>query len=147
MACRIFLDAGVLIAAFQGERQLRECALAILSQPLFEFWYNPLLRMEVTLQPAYQHRHVQLNFYNTYFQHASCFGDLNRMFEIGAQESVKHGIAVVDALHVATAHLAKCSALVTTEKPTKPMFRTSLVKVVSIIGMGKPAQTVQKLLT
>ena len=147
MACRIFLDAGVLIAAFQGERQLRECALAILSQPLFEFWYNPLLRMEVTLQPAYHRHRLELAFYDAYFGNASCYGDLDRMFEIGAKESVKHGIAVVDALHVATAHLAKCAALVTTEKPTKPMCRTTLVKVVSIVGMSKPTQAVERLLT
>jgi predicted nucleic acid-binding protein len=147
MAYRVFVDADVLIAAFQGERQLRDCAQAILSQQLFEFWYNPLLRMEVTVQPAYHKHTSELSFYNTYFSGAQCYGDLNRMFEVGHIEAAKHGIAVVDALHVATAHLAKCAVLVTAERDTKPMFRTRLVKVVSILGMSKTASTVHKLLS
>src|SRR5439155_966963 len=117
MAYRVFLDAAVLIAAFQGERRLRECALAILSEPLFDFWYNPLLHMEVMIQPTYQRHTLELAFYNEYFANASCYGDLNRMFDIGSREAMKHGISVVDALHVATAHLARCEILVTAEKP------------------------------
>lgn len=147
MAYRVFLDASVLINAFQGQQQLRECALAILSEPLFEFWYSPLLKMEVTLQPTYQRHNLALAFYNTYFSRSQCYGDLNRMFEVGSQQATKHGIAVVDALHIAAAHLAKCPYLVTAEKSTKPMFRTKLLKVVSILDMSKPAQAVQNLLT
>ena len=124
MAYRVFVDADVLIAAFQGEGQLRERALAVLSLPLVEFWYNPLLRMEVTIQPAYQRHSSELAFYNTYFSNATCYGNLNQMFELGYAEGMKHGIAVVDALHVATAHLAKCAVLATAERDTKPMFRT-----------------------
>ena len=145
MAYRVFLDADVLIAAFQGERQLRECALAILSEPLFEFVYDPLLKMEVMIQPTYQRHTLELAFYNEYFNHAKCFGNLNQMFEIGGREAMKHGIAVVDALHVAAAHLARCAVLVTAEKPTKPMFRTKLIRVVSILGMTRPTQAVQLL--
>ena len=146
MAYRVFLDADVLIAAFQGEQPLRDCALAILSEPLFEFIYNPLLKMEVMIQPTYHRHNLELAFYNEYFKNATIFGDLDRMFEIGSREAMKHGIAVVDALHIATAHLAKCSALVTAEKDTKPMFRTKLVKVVTILGMSRPVHAVQKLL-
>src|SRR5690242_394635 len=108
MAYRIFLDAGVLITGFRGERQLRECALAILGQTLCEFWYNPLLHMEVMIQPTYHKKKLELEFYNEYFNNANCFGDLDRMFQIGSREAMKHGISVVDALHIATAHLAKC---------------------------------------
>lgn len=146
MAHRVFLDADVLIAAFQGERQLRECALAILSEQLLDFVYSPLLRMEVMIQPTF-HRHThEVSFYNEYFKNATCFGDLDRMFEIGSLEAMKHGIAVIDALHIATANLAKCAVLVTAERPTKPMFRTNLVRVVSILGVSKPTQAL-KLLT
>jgi predicted nucleic acid-binding protein len=143
---RVFLDSGVLIAAFQGEPALRECALAILDEPLIDFWYSPLLKLEVTIQPAYQKHTLELQFYNEYFKNATCWGNLDRMFEIGGREAIRHGIALVDALHVATAHLARCAVLVTTEKPTKPMFRTELVKVVSIFGVAKPPSIVRKLL-
>lgn len=142
MPFRVFVDAAVLINAFQGERQIRDCALEILSHPLIEFWYSPLLRMEVTIQPAFCRRASELKFYETYFSSAQCYGDLNRTFEVGHKDAMKHGIAVIDALHIASAHLAKCAVLVTAEKPTKPMFRTVLVKVVSIYGVTKPANAV-----
>jgi predicted nucleic acid-binding protein len=45
---------------------------------------------------------------------------------------MKHGIPVMDALHIAAASLAKCEALVTAEKASKPIFRTRLVPVFSI---------------
>jgi len=57
------------------------------------------------------------------------------MFEVGQPEAIKHGIPVIDALHVAAANLARCKILITTEKTTKPIFRTTLVSVVSIQGM------------
>src|SRR5579862_4614433 len=111
MACRIFLDADVLIAAFQGEPGIRDCAQAFLSESRFNFVYSPLLRMEVMIQPVYHRRTDEISFYNTYFQSASCWGQLDRMFEIGSQDAMKHGISVFDALHVATAHLSGCAAL------------------------------------
>jgi len=74
-----------------------------------------------------------LDFYQEYFSHANCYGDLNRTYEIGNQDSLKHGIPVVDAMHVAAANLSKCKILFTAERPTGQLFRTKLVTVVSIL--------------
>jgi len=112
--------------------QIRERALRVLSEPSFEFWYSPLLKLEVILHPTHQRRKLELAFYEEYFTHASCYGDLNRTYEIGGREAMKHGIPVVDALHVAAANLAKCKVLPTAEGITKPIFRTRIVEVVSI---------------
>jgi hypothetical protein len=104
--------------------------------------------MEVLIQPTYHRRTLEVSFYNTYFRAATCFGQLDRMFEIGSKEAMKHGITVADALHIATAHLSNCVALVTAEQPTKPMFRTTLVDVISIRTMtGRANHEVLKLLT
>jgi len=113
---------------------MRESALAVLGNPDYEFWYSPLLKLELILQPSHEGRSLELEFYNEYFRVAGCYGDLNRMFEIGAPDAMKHGITVLDALHVAAASLAKCKLLVTTEGPTKPIFRTKLVQVASILA-------------
>jgi hypothetical protein len=112
---------------------MHEYALRVLSEPDFEFWYSPLLHLEVTLQAAHLKRKLELVFYSEYFRSAGCWGDLNRIFEIGKTEAMKHGIPVIDALHVAAANLARCKLLFTTESPTKPIFRTNLVRVVSIL--------------
>jgi len=143
---RVFIDSGVLIAAFRGEPEIREAAFVVLSDPKLEFWYSPLVRLEVILKPTHHRRRAELAFYEEYFSHANCFEDLDRMFEIGGKEAMRHGIAVVDALHVAAAHLSRCAALVTTEKATKPMFRTSLVRVVGISTAKATRQSIHRLL-
>jgi hypothetical protein len=113
---------------------MRSVALAVVSNPTLEFWYSPLLRMELLLQPTLCGRKEELQFYEKYFKGANCFGDLDRTFEIGWRDALKHGIPVVDALHVAAANLARCKVLFTTESPTKPIFRTKLTQVVSILN-------------
>jgi len=142
---KVFLDAGVLIGAFKGERDVREPAFAILDCPLIEFWYSALLRLEVTLQATHHKQVEELRFYNEYFRRAEMYGDLNRTLEIAEPDAKRHGIGVVDALHVAAANLSNCVALITTEKPTKPLFRTKLVKVLTLQVGHKGHQTVRQL--
>lgn len=143
---RVFLDSGILIGAFNGEPEVRDGAIVVLSNPSLEFWYNPLLKLEVTLQPTFRRRRVELEFYEDYFRSANCFGDLDRMLEVGSEEAARHGIAVVDALHVASASLSHCAALITTEKSTKPIFRTKLVKVLGVSSARATQQAIERLL-
>jgi len=112
---------------------MRERALAILENPDFDFWYSPLLKLELTLKPTHTRNNLELAFYAVYFKGASCFGALDRVFEIGSPDAMKHGIPVMDAMHVAAANLSRCEVLFTTEGPTKPLFRTKLVRVASIL--------------
>jgi len=138
----------VLIAAFKGEPTIRGCALAVLSEPCLDFYYSPLLKLEVTLQPTHHGFTKELAFYDLYFRNSNIFGNLNHIFEVGYPEALKHGITVMDALHLAAAKLSRCQLFITTEKPTKsrtqeltPMFRSTLVKVVSIATITQPSQT------
>lgn len=99
----------------------------------------------MTLQAAHHKQTEELKFYDQYFRHAEMYGDLNRTLEIAAPDAKRHGIGVVDALHVAAANLSKCAALITTEKLTKPLFRTNLVRVVSLQAGHKGSQTLKQL--
>jgi len=107
---KVFIDTSLLIAAVCGEEPLRQCALAVLNEPNIEFWYSPMLRLEATLQPAHHKKVLELAFMEEYFNGASCMGNLNNIY-------------------------AKCKVLVTAGKTTKPMFRTELVKVVTILSL------------
>jgi hypothetical protein len=49
---RVFIDSDVLIHAVRGKGDIRECALALLSEPNLEFWYSPFSKLEVVLQPT-----------------------------------------------------------------------------------------------
>lgn len=104
----------------------------MLSHPVLEFWYSPLLKLEVTLKPTREKRNPELEFYETYFGAAVCFGDLNEIFRLGEKEALRNGIAVMDAMHIAAANLCRCEYLFTSEEPTRPIFRTQLVKVVGV---------------
>ncbi|MEX2263090.1 MAG: hypothetical protein WD696_14135 [Bryobacteraceae bacterium] len=88
------------------------------------------------LQASHEKSQLEIEFYNTYFASATCFGNLDRIFEIGEREARKHGIPVMDAMHIAAANLSRCEVLVTGEKPTKPMYRTRLVTVVRFYDLN-----------
>lgn len=126
---RIFADADVLIAAARGSNLERDQALALLADPGLEFVYDPFLRLEVLLQPTYNGRVLEIQFYQEYFRTAEQFGMLDRIFDLGQQECFKHGIKVMDAMHIAAARLAGCDALITLERSTSPMYRTQTVPV------------------
>lgn len=95
------------------------------------------MRLEVVPHATFNKQYAEVRFYEEYFRAADCYGDLDRMFEIGSREAERHGIPVMDALHVAAAHLARCRFLYTTEGTTKPMFRTKIVRVASILDTKK----------
>ena len=124
----------MLIAAAAGQPAIKEQALALLATPYHEFVYSPLLRLEVLLLPKFNKRHLEVRFYEEYFAAATCYGSLDRIFEIAEKEAYRHGIAVLDATHVATAHLTHCDALITLEKETKPLYRTKLVPVRRLVS-------------
>jgi hypothetical protein len=45
------------------------------------------------------------------------------------RESARSGVNAMDSLHIVAAHLLKADEFVTTEKPGKSIYRTTLVKV------------------
>ena len=54
--------------------------------------------------------------------------------ELAQKECAKSGINAMDGLHVAAAHLLRADEFVTTEKPTKSLYRYTLVKIVCLFG-------------
>jgi hypothetical protein len=60
--------------------------------------------------------------------------DLKAILALGEKEAAKSGVGSMDSLHLAAAHLLKADAFVTTERPTKSIYRSSLVKVVYLFS-------------
>lgn len=129
---KTFLDSSVLIAAATGRDAVRLPALRVLADPSRWFWYSPLVELEVLPKALYNGRKDEAGFYRAYFSEAECYGDLNRTYEIGRKEAERHGIAAIDALHLAAANLARCGEFITVERRTKPIFRSRLVKVLTL---------------
>ena len=56
--------------------------------------------------------------------------NLERIDEVARAEAERHGLGAMDALHLAAAHVGGVAELITTEKRSKPIYRSSLVKVI-----------------
>ena len=73
---------------------------------------------------------TEITFFKTYFDNATVWvNDLEAMVQIAQDESALHGLKALDALHVAAAYLGNAIELIALEKKTKPMYRTSLIRV------------------
>jgi predicted nucleic acid-binding protein len=52
--------------------------------------------------------------------------------EFAFEEACRSGLQAYDAIHVAVAVISGCDELITTEKPTSAIHRTTLIRIVSI---------------
>jgi predicted nucleic acid-binding protein len=131
---RTFLDSGVLLTAARSVSRDRERALQVLEDPNRIFLTSPFIELEVVPKSVFHKMTLEKSFYDEFFRTAEWFRDLEKIAATARLEAVKSGIAAMDALHVAAAHLSGADEFVTTERPGKPMYRTSLVKVVHLFG-------------
>ncbi|MBI1787026.1 MAG: PIN domain-containing protein [Acidobacteria bacterium] len=131
---RTFLDSGVLIAAFNGPSHLRDVALQTLEDPDRIFLTSPFVRLEVLPKAIFSKQTDETRFYERFFARAVVARDLKAIFILGEKEAARSGVGPMDSLHIAAAHLLKAHQLVTTEKPSKSIHRSSLVKVVCLFS-------------
>ena len=126
---RTFLDSGVLIAAYKGSPSIEASAINILDDPNRVFLSSPFVRHEVSPKALYNRQEDEYRFYQTYFRRAVFYDDLKLILSHAGRESAKSGVGPMDSLHIAAAYLLHADEFVTTEKPGKSIYRTSLVRV------------------
>lgn len=131
---RTFLDSGVLIAAFNGPSQLREVALQTLEDPDRVFLTSPFVRLEVLPKAFYNQQAAETRFYERFFARAVIARNLKAILTLGEKEAASSGVGSMDSLHLAAARLLRADQLITTEKPTKSIHRSSLVKIVYLFS-------------
>jgi hypothetical protein len=133
LAVRTFLDTSILFAAHRGKPSHRNPALAIVNDRDRFFIASPFLYLETMPKAIYHHNRPEIEFYRTYFDNVRIWiNDVESILRIARDESERCGLAAMDALHVATAHLAEAQVLYTLERNEKPIHRTSLVRVISL---------------
>lgn len=132
MSKRTYIDANLLIAAFRGEGELGQRAIEILDDPERILVASDAVRLEVRPKPRYEKRQEEIDFYDAVLAQAEhlkwCIDTLYRAHDLAE----KHGIAAMDAIHVAMALDGNVDEFVTAEKPTKPMFRIAELRMHSI---------------
>ena len=136
MATRTFIDAGVLITAFQGREPDASKALAILDDPDREFVATSLLKLELLPQPTFHRRADETEFYESFFAAVAHWQTVDEPLVVAAlQEASRLTLDAMDALHVAAAQAQGVVEFVTTEKPTKPIHKVTTFKVVPLSAL------------
>jgi len=133
---RTYVDSGVLIAAARGAGKLAQRALAIIGDTASrEFVCSDYVKLETIPKPTYFGRTAEVSFYEAYFSTTVAWQNFDAAaMESAFEEACRSGLSSVDAIHVVVATLHGCDELVTSEKPTSPINRTKLIRIVSIEG-------------
>jgi predicted nucleic acid-binding protein len=138
---RTYIDANVLIAAFQGEERVAQRALRVLDDPDRKLVVSDYLRLEVRPKPTFHKRQEEIDFMQAVFNGASENLITSSDLTGGALEMAsKYDMTPIDALHVGAAAVAGVDEFVTMEKPTKPMCKVKEIKVVSIHSESEAAR-------
>ena len=136
MTKRTYIDANLLIAAWHGRDNTGIKALEILDDPERILVVSDALWLEVMPKPLYFRRDEELAFYRDIFERAE-----HLQWQLPALEQAhilaqRHGIAAMDAIHVAIAILAGVDEFISGEKPDKPMFRVTEIAMRSLRGIA-----------
>jgi hypothetical protein len=98
------------------------------------FVTSPFVHLELVPKAIFHKKRLESAFYEEYFNAAEWFRDLDRIVATAQTEAAKSGLAAMDALHLAAASLSRADEFVTTERPGKPIYRSSLLEIVHLFG-------------
>ena len=130
---RTYLDAGVLIAAARGNHPLSPQATGVLDDANREFVSSLYLKLEVLPKAVYNRRVTEAQIYEVFFLAVSEWANPSvPLGEEALRLGSRFGLQALDALHVAAALALKADEFVTTERATKPLFRVTGLKVISL---------------
>lgn len=122
--------------AARGNTYAAEFALRFIRDPHREFISSDYVKLEVIPLPTWNRRKAELEFYELFFSKVSArmIPTSRYLLETALAEGCRIGSDAMDSIHIACAIIGGAEELVTSEKSTKPMFRTDKVKVVSIFA-------------
>lgn len=128
-----FIDSGILVTASRGVEDLSDKAISVLASADREFASSAFIKLEVLPKAVYYRQTDEVEFYQTFFSAVTYWAnDTEQVIQNGYDIACKYGLAAMDALHIAAAILVGAEEFITTEKPTKPMYRVTDIKVVSL---------------
>ena len=129
---RTYVDASVLIAAFQGKDELAQRALSVLEDPNRLLVVSDYLRLEVLPKPRFHKREEELQFMETVLEQAENCETSPKLTSKAIDLASQYNLGAMDALHVAAAVVAGVDELITLEKPEKPICKVTEVPVRSL---------------
>jgi predicted nucleic acid-binding protein len=132
MPKRTYIDTCLLIAAFKGEGALGRAALSVLDDPERSLVVSDAVRLEAMPKARYHQQQAEVEFYEAVFSEAENIAWDRAALQQALSIAEAHGMAAMDAIHVAHAVKAAVEEFISAEKPTKPMFRVQAIALHSI---------------
>jgi predicted nucleic acid-binding protein len=129
---RTYIDANVLIAAFQGEESVAQRALRVLDDPDRQLVVSDYLRLEVLPKPTFYRRREEVEFMQSVLDQAENVIASSDLTGKALEFATKYDMTPIDALHVGASAVAAVDELITMEKPTKPMCKVREINVKSL---------------
>ncbi len=129
---KTFLDSGVLLSAWK-RGEYHERARSVMDDPTRKFLTSDTVKLELLPKPMFEKRRAEVEFYNDHFNVAVATESFSAELGNAALAlAKKHGLAAMDALHLASAIRQGADEFITSELPGKPMFRVKELKVISL---------------
>jgi hypothetical protein len=132
-----FIDSGVLVTAARGVDNLSDKAMQVLVSKDKQrvFASSQFVQLEVLPKATYHQQTDEAKFYETFFSAVGFWAnDLEKVVQDGYKIACQYGLAAMDAIHIAAALSVGAEEFITTEKPTKPMYRVKDIKVVYLFA-------------
>ena len=130
-----YIDSGVLLSATDGVSRIAEKALEVLGDSQRQFASSTFVKLEIMPKAVYNKQTAEAEFYEAFFGAVTYWAnDLTKVIQDGYSIACQYGLAAMDALHIAAALSVGAEEFLTTEKPTKPMYRVSEIQVNFIFG-------------
>ncbi|MGB3655462.1 MAG: nuclease [Rivularia sp. (in: cyanobacteria)] len=127
--------SGVLLSATDGVGRIAEKALGVLGDSNRQFASSEFVKLEIIPKAIYHKQTEEVQFYEEFFSAVSYWAnDLEKVIQDAYDIGCQYGLAAMDALHIAAALSLDVEEFITTEKPTKPMFRVSCIHIISIFN-------------
>jgi predicted nucleic acid-binding protein len=128
-----FVDANVLMAAFQGKNEDWQKAMQVIDDPEREFIGSDYLKLEVIPQPTFHRRYEEIQFMQAFLDSASMYlRATDSVTDYAIDFACRYSLGAMDALHAGTAIVSKTDELITLEKPEKPLCQIREIKVLSL---------------
>lgn len=129
---KIYVDAGVLIAAFRGEPEIHRRAMRIIDNKSICLMGSCFLWLEIFPKPLRFKRDEEVEFMSEVWSRIEEVPMSAKIINGAKNLAKKYGLGAIDALHVGAALVGNADELITSEKPTKPICQVKEIKVRSI---------------
>lgn len=97
------------------------------------FGSSIFIKLEVLPKSVCYQQTLEREFYEAFFQSVTYWvSDLDFLTKSAYQLACTYGLSGIDTLNVASALLLKADEFITTEKPTKPMYRVPDIQFLTL---------------